>query len=101
MSAPAFVLFQGRLLGTAHLVTLAPPRVDGGKHVIEARIVGGLMYAEEYGDADEAAGRYLELASALVGDPGIAAGVRHPSDSGPEHLADVTPLPQRASLLPG
>ena len=39
--AASFILFQGRLLGTAHLMTLAPPRPDGGKHIIEARAEGG------------------------------------------------------------
>ena len=33
MAAPPFILFMDRLLGTAHLMTLAPPRVDGGKHI--------------------------------------------------------------------
>src|SRR5688500_3934391 len=35
-----FILFQGRLLGTAHVITVAPPRADGGKHIIEARVTG-------------------------------------------------------------
>jgi hypothetical protein len=119
MAAPPFILFMDRLLGTAHLMTLAPPRVDGGKHILEARLVGGLAYVEEYADPDEAAGRYLELASSLLGDPGIAAGVRKVDDvvgapqPEPEagvapvapmperRLADVTPLPTRGALLPG
>lgn len=75
--APAFILFQGRLLGTAHVVSLAPPRPDGGKHIIEARVTGGSSYTEEFDDADEAAGRYLSLASELLDDPSIARGVRH------------------------
>jgi hypothetical protein len=82
--AHGFVLFSGRLLGTAHVITMAPPRPDGGKHIIEARVTGGVTYAEEYEDPDEAAGRYLSLASELLGDPSIASGVR---------LAPVTPLP--------
>ena len=41
--APGFILFQGRLLGTAHIITLAPPRADGGKHIIEARVTGGVV----------------------------------------------------------
>lgn len=104
--APSFVLFQGRLLGTAHVVTLAPPRPDGGKHVIEARVVGGVSYVEEYDDPDEAAGRYLSLASELLGDPTIARGVRPPAPPEPEpaperrradhshpHLTALTSLP--------
>lgn len=85
--ASAFILFQGRLLGTAHLVTLAPPRPDGGKHIIEAKVVGGLTYTEEYEDPDEAAGRYLAIASELLDDPSIASGVKHPP-----RLASVTGL---------
>jgi hypothetical protein len=84
--ASAFILFQDRLLGTAHLVTLAPPRPDGGKHIIEAKVVGGLTYTEEYEDPDEAAGRYLAIASDLLDDPTIATGVRQP------RLASVTEL---------
>lgn len=96
--SPGFILFQGRLLGTAHLITLNPPRPDGGKHVIEARLDGGLHYTEEYEDADEAAGRYLALASELLDDPTIAAGIRlaAPEEhAAGEHLAQVTPLPFR------
>ncbi len=96
---PSFILFQGRLLGTAHLMTLAPPRADSGKQIIEARCEGGLAYVEEYDDPDEAAGRYLELASLLLGDPGIAAGVRKVDFDDDHELAEVTPLPHRGSLL--
>jgi len=75
---------------------VAPPRPDGGKHVIEARVVGGVSYIEEYEDADDAAGRYLALASELLGDPTIAAGVTlPPPEPGDEHLAQVTALPRR------
>ena len=74
--AASFILFQGRLLGTAHLVTLAPPRPDAGKHIIEAKVVGGLTYTEEYEDPDEAAGRYLAIASDLLDDPTIANGIK-------------------------
>jgi hypothetical protein len=100
-SAPSFVLFQGRLLGTAHIITLAPPRADGGKHIIEARVTGGVSYIEAYHDPDEAAGRYLALASSLLGDPAIAAGVQAtPLEAQPEpELAPVTALPQRTALL--
>jgi len=81
-----FILFQERLLNAAHIITVAPPRPDGGKHIIEARVVGGVAYVEEYEDDDEAAGRYLSLASQLLGDPSIAAGVQAPA------LAQVTEL---------
>lgn len=94
--APSFVLFNGRLLGTAHVITLAPPRPDGGKHIIEARVIGGVTYTEEYPDADEAAGRYLALAAELLDDPAIAKGVRQPGEPRrADHLAEVTPLPSR------
>lgn len=76
MPAPSFILFQGRILNTQHLITLVPPRPDGGKHVIEARVVGGVSFLEEYEGDEEAAGRYLELAATLLGDAGIADGVR-------------------------
>lgn len=88
----AFLLFQGRLINTAHIVTIAPPRPDGGKHMIEARVVGGNAYTEEYEDADEAAGRYLAIASELLDDPTLVRGVRGP---GRVRLADVTALPSR------
>ena len=71
-----FILFQGRLLGTAHVITVAPPRADGGKHIIEARVTGGVSYIEEYEDPDEAAGRYLAIAANLLDDPSIGADVR-------------------------
>lgn len=87
----AFILFAGRLVNTAHIVTVAPPRPDGGKHIIEARIVGGVSYTEEHDGDDEAAGRYLSLASTLLDDPGVAAGVRNAP------LASVSPLPDRPS----
>ena len=76
MTAPGFILFQGRILNTARLVTLAPPRPDNGKHIIEARAEGGVCYIEEYEDREEAAGRYLQLAAILLGDAEIAAGVQ-------------------------
>lgn len=78
MSAPSFILFQGRILNTARLVTLAPPRPDSGKHIIEARADGGVTYTEEFDDPEEAAGRYLHLAAVLLGDADIAAGVQTP-----------------------
>ncbi len=93
MSA-AFFLFQDRLLGVAHVITLAPPRPDGGKHIIEARVVGGVSYVEAYEDPDDAAGRYLALASQLLGDPNIARGIKRyePEEADESHLAEVTPL---------
>jgi hypothetical protein len=71
-----FILFQGRILNTTHLVSLVPPRPDGGKYVIEARMVGNVSFTEEYEGEGVAAGRYLDLAASLLGDPDIAAGVR-------------------------
>jgi len=76
MGAPDFILFQGRILNTARLITLAPPRPDNGKHMIEARAEGGVSYFEEFEGEEEAAGRYLQLAAMLLGDSQIAAGVR-------------------------
>lgn len=95
-----FILFQDRLLNTDHIVTLAPPRPDGGKHIIEARVVGGVSYVEHHDDADEAAGRYLAIAAELLGDPTVARGVRRPGTAaagggGGGALAEVTPLPTR------
>ena len=86
-----FILFQGRLLGTAHIITLAPPRADGGKHIIEARVTGGVFYVEEFEDPDEAAGRYLSLCADLLDDPSIAGGVRRPAS----RLVEVSQLPSR------
>ena len=90
-----FILFQERLLNTAHIVTIAPPRPDGGKHVIEARVTGGSSYVEELEDPDEAAGRYLAIAAQLLDDPSIAEGIR--SAAAPvaaPRLAPVSPLLQ-------
>ena len=80
MSAARFILFQGRILNTAHLITLIPPRPDGGKYILEARVVGGVSFLEEFEGDEEAAGRYLELAAVLLGDATIADGVRRPDD---------------------
>lgn len=71
-----FILFQGRILNTAHMVSLIPPRPDGGKYMIEARMVGNVAFLEEYEGEEEAAGRYLDLAAALLGDDTIRSGVR-------------------------
>jgi hypothetical protein len=106
VAAPTFFLFQDRLLGSAHVITLAPPRPDGGKHIIEARVTGGVSYVEHYEDADEAAGRYLSLAALLLDDPSITKGSRRqaaqraaaitPAEAaGEDHLAPVTPLLSR------
>lgn len=73
-----FILFQGRIVNTAHLQSLVPPRPDGGKHIIEARMVGGVSFLEEYEDDEVAAGRYMDLAAALLGDPGLSTDVRRP-----------------------
>lgn len=86
-----FILFSDRLVNVAHVVTVSPPRPDGGKHVIEARVVGGVSYTEEYDDPEEAAGRYLTLAAELLDDPSVAEGVRRP------RLADVRELPVNPS----
>ena len=75
MSGATFILFQGRILNTTHLVSLIPPRPDGGKYIIEARMVGAVAFTEEYESEGVAAGRYLDLAAALLGDPTIASGV--------------------------
>ena len=76
MTAPDFILFQGRILNTQRLITLAPPRPDNGKHMIEARAEGGVSYFEEFEGEEEAAGRYLQLAAALLDDHDIARGVQ-------------------------
>ena len=76
MAAPDFLLFQGRILNTSKLITLAPPRPDNGKHVIEARAEGGVSYYEEFEDPEAAAGRYLQLAASLLDDHDIARGVQ-------------------------
>jgi hypothetical protein len=75
-TASTFILFQGRILNTVHLVSLVPPRPDGGKHMIEARMVGNVSFYEEYADEETAAGRYLDIAAQLLGDHSISAGVR-------------------------
>ena len=68
------MLFQGRMIGTAHVITVLPPRPEGGKQIIEARLVGGLSFVEEYEDSEEADGRYLALAAILIGDSAIGMG---------------------------
>jgi hypothetical protein len=76
MASALFMLFQGRILNAMHMVSLVPPRPDGGKHVIEARMVGNVSFFEEYEDEETAAGRYLDLAANLLGDASINGGVR-------------------------
>lgn len=97
MSSAPFILFTGRILNTAHLVSLVPPRIENGKHVIEARMVGNVTFSEEYEDEEVAAGRYLDLASTLVGDLGISSGVRRP-----DPIADpgAGPAPAPAEATP-
>ena len=76
MPAPSFIVFQGRILNTGRLVTLAPPRPDSGKHIIEARAEGGVTYTEEFEDPEEANARYLQLAAMLLEDDGVPSGVQ-------------------------
>ena len=86
--APGFIVFQGRLFGTAHLISIAPPRADGGKHIIEARVTGGVAYAEEYDNPEEAHKRFVELATELLDDARKLGG-----EAAAPRLAQVTPLP--------
>ena len=80
-------MFQGRMLGTAHIVTIAPPRADGGKHIIEARVTGSVTYTEEYEEIEQANARWVSLAHELLEDASLLAGRSE------RHLAQVTPLP--------
>ena len=86
--APGFIVFQGRLFGTAHLISIAPPRADGGKHIIEARVTGGVAYTEEYDSPEEATTRFVALATELLDDPSVVGG-----QAPAPRLAQVTPLP--------
>lgn len=90
-----FILFQGRIVNTAHLQSLIPPRPDGGKHIIEARMVGNVSFTEEYEDDEAAAGRYLDLASALLGDLDLTSGVRRP-----DHIAAPEPAVVQEPVVP-
>jgi hypothetical protein len=76
MASTPFILFQGRILNTMHMVSLIPPRPDAGKHMIEARMVGNVSFYEEYETEETAAGRYLDLAAVLLADPSINGSVR-------------------------
>ena len=94
LMAAQFILFQGRIVNTAHLQSLIPPRPDGGKHIIEARMVGNVSFMEEYEDDEVAAGRYLDLATALLGDLGMPSEVRRPDAiAAPEPVAVPEPEP--------
>ena len=86
--APGFIVFQGRLFGTAHLISIAPPRADGGKHIIEARVTGGVAYSEEFDSPDEAQKRFVALATELLDDARSLGG-----EAPAPRLAQVTPLP--------
>ena len=86
--AAGFILFQGRLFGTSHLISVAPPRADGGKHIIEARVTGGVAYSEEYDSPEEAQKRFVELANELLEDARALGG-----EAPAPRLAQVTPLP--------
>ena len=90
--APGFILFQGRLFGTAHVISIAAPRADGGKYIIEARVTGGVAYSEEYLDHEEAAARYLALAALLLDDPSIAVLPQAEEPAEPQVEARVIPL---------
>lgn len=91
--AAQFILFQGRIVNTAHLQSLIPPRPDGGKYIIEARMEGNVTFLEEYEDDEVAAGRYMDLAAALLGDPSLSSGVRRPDTiAAPEPLKAPDPV---------
>ena len=62
------LLVKGRILNTMHLVSLVPPRPDGGKYIIEARAVGNVSFYEEYRERRRPPVRYLDLAAPLLGD---------------------------------
>jgi hypothetical protein len=95
-----FILFQGRIVNTAHLSSLIPPRPDGGKYIIEARMVGNVAFLEEYEDDEVAAGRYLDLASQLLGDLGVNTGVRRDDGLNASELAEVADVTEPEVVLP-
>jgi hypothetical protein len=95
-----FILFQGRIVNTAHLASLIPPRPDGGKFVIEARMVGNVAFLEEYEDDEVAAGRYLDLASQLLGDLGVASGITRDDGINAVEAAEVVDEPEPEVVLP-
>ena len=90
--APGFIMFQGRLFGTTHLISIAPPKADGGKHIIEARVTGGVSYSEEYESPEEAAARYLAIAALLLDDPSITDLPEMPEPVEAPVVARVIPL---------
>jgi hypothetical protein len=95
-----FILFQGRIVNTAHLASLIPPRPDGGKFVIEARMVGNVAFLEEYEDDEVAAGRYLDLASQLLGDLGVASGITRDDGINAAEATEVVDEPEPEVVLP-
>jgi hypothetical protein len=95
-----FILFQGRIVNTAHLASLIPPRPDGGKYVIEARMLGNVAFMEEYEDDEVAAGRYLDLASQLLGDLGVASGITRDDGINAAEATEVVDEPEPVVVLP-
>ena len=95
-----FILFQGRIVNTAHLASLIPPRPDGGKFVIEARMVGNVAFLEEYEDDEVAAGRYLDLASQLLGDLQVASGITRDDGINAAEATEVVDEPEPEVVLP-
>ena len=61
--------------------------------MIEARAEGGVSYFEEFEDGEEAAGRYLQLASILLGDAQIAAGVQAVRQGDGTPFSDLRAVP--------
>jgi len=89
-----FILFQGRIVNTAHLASLIPPRPDGGKYIIEARMLGNVAFMEEYEDDEVAAGRYLDLASQLLGDVSVASGITRDDGINAAEATEVIDVPE-------
>jgi hypothetical protein len=99
-SSAQFILFQGRIVNTAHMVSLIPPRPDGGKHILEARMVGNVSFYEEYEDDEVAAGRYLDLAAALLGNLEIATDVRRDDGLNAGESGEAAPPAEAAVVVP-
>jgi hypothetical protein len=95
-----FILFQGRIVNTAHLASLIPPRPDGGKFIIEARMVGNVAFLEEYEDDEVAAGRYLDLASQLLGDLGVATGITRDDGINAAEATEVVDVAEPEVVVP-
>ena len=68
MAVPPFIEFGERIVNTARIVTISPPRRTQDGFEIEAR-VDGFSHKEIYGDVDEADDRYAEIASTLLDLP--------------------------------